>query len=293
LWEQLSSAAGAPLVNRSAQSLYPPGSTWKVVTLTGAVGAGVVTAESTYPGPATLEIGGAPVTNYGGSGYGSVTVEQATASSINTVFAQIADDLGAERLVEAAERFGVNDTPELELPVKKSLMPDPREMTKWETAWAGVGQPVGEHESPPGPQVTALQMALIAAGIANDGIVMRPYLLDSITDRAGRVLSATQPRRWVTATDAATAEAVTAMMVTVVNSGSGTRARVPGVNVAGKTGTAEVGKSVETHAWFIAFAPAEAPRVAIAIVLENAGVGGRVAAPAAQPILLKALERTK
>jgi peptidoglycan glycosyltransferase len=97
----------------------------------------------------------------------------------------------------------------------------------------------------------------------------------------------------MTATDAASAEAVTSMMVTVVRSGSGTRARVPGVNVAGKTGTAEAGKSVETHAWFIAFAPAEAPRVAIAIVLENAGVGGRVAAPAAQPILLKALERTE
>jgi len=293
LWEQLSSAADAPLVNRATQSLYPPGSTWKVVTLTGAVAAGVVTAESTYPGPASLEIGGAPVTNYGGSAYGAVTVAEATASSINTVFAQIADQLGAARLVEAAERFGVNETPELETPVKKSLMPEPREMTRWETAWAGVGQPVGEHESPPGPQVTALQMALIAGGIANDGVVMRPYLLDSITDRAGRVLSATQPRRWMTATDAATAEAVTSMMVSVVNSGSGTRARVPGVNVAGKTGTAEAGKSVETHAWFIAFAPAEAPRVAVAIVLENAGVGGRVAAPAAQPILLKALERTK
>jgi peptidoglycan glycosyltransferase len=172
-------------------------------------------------------------------------------------------------------------------------MPDPDEMTRWETAWAGVGQPVGEHDSPPGPQVTALQMALIAAGIANDGVVMRPYLLDSITDRAGRVLSATQPRRWLTATDATTANTVTEMMVTAVKSGSGTRARVPGVSVAGKTGTAETGKSVDTHAWFIAFAPADAPRIAVAIVLENAGVGGQVAAPAAQPILVKALERTK
>ena len=292
-WEDLSAAAGAPLVNRAAQSLYPPGSTWKVVTLTAAVAAGLVTPETIYQGPAKIEIGGAPVTNYGGSGYGAVTVERATASSINTVFAQIADGLGAARLVEAAERFGVNDTPALEIPVKPSLMPDPDEMTRWETAWAGVGQPVGEHDSPPGPQVTALQMALIAAGIANDGVVMRPYLLDSITDRAGRVLSATQPRRWLTATDATTANTVTEMMVTAVKSGSGTRARVPGVSVAGKTGTAETGKSVDTHAWFIAFAPADAPRIAVAIVLENAGVGGQVAAPAAQPILVKALERTK
>lgn len=172
-------------------------------------------------------------------------------------------------------------------------MPDPNEMTLWETAWAGVGQPVGEHASPPGPQVTALQMALVAAGIANDGTVMRPYLVDALSDRAGRVISSTTPRPWKNAMDPVTAERVTDIMVTVVESGSGTRARIPGVTVAGKTGTAEVGKSVQTHAWFIAFAPAEQPRVAIALVLENAGVGGRVAAPEARAVLEAALAATE
>ncbi len=291
-WDTLSGADGpAPLVNRAIQSLYPPGSTWKVVTLTGALGAGVATPETTYPGPASLVIGGAPVTNYGGSSYGTVDLRKATASSINTVFAQLAVDLGANDLVAQAERFGVNDEPPLELPAVASLMPDPDEMTTWETAWAGVGQPVGEHESPPGPQVTALQMALVSAGIANDGIVMRPYVVDTITDRTGRVVSETAPRAWTTATDEATAETVTEMMVRVVQAGSGTRAQIPGVAVAGKTGTAEAGKSVETHAWFIAFAPAENPTVAVAIVLENAGVGGREAAPAARTVLEAALGR--
>jgi peptidoglycan glycosyltransferase len=166
-------------------------------------------------------------------------------------------------------------------------------MTVWETAWAGVGQPVGEHESPPGPQVTALQMGLVAAGIANDGVVMRPYLVDAITDRAGAVLSRTQPRAWQTALGADAANTTTELMVGVIESGSGGRARIPGVRVAGKTGTAEVGKSVETHAWFIAFAPADDPRIAIAIVLENAGVGGSVAAPAARQVLETALGVTE
>ncbi|MCL4078256.1 FtsW/RodA/SpoVE family cell cycle protein [Coriobacteriia bacterium Es71-Z0120] len=292
-WKRLSSDPAAPLLDRATQSLYPPGSTFKVVTLTGAIGAGVVTPSTTLPAPARIEIGGAPVTNYGGDSYGTVTVERATAASINTVFAQIADKLGAERLVRTAEGFGFDDKPPLELAVTASVMPDPDEMTRWETAWAGVGQPVGEHDSPPGPQATALQMALVAAGIANDGVVMRPYLVESIADPAGRALSVAHPKPWKTACDAKTASTVRDMMVAVVRSGSGRRAAVPGVTVAGKTGTAEAGKGVPTHAWFIAFAPAEDPRVAMAIVLENAGVGGQVAAPAAKPVLETALKQVR
>ncbi len=181
--------------------------------------------------------------------------------------------------------------PPVEIGATASLMPVPGEMTTWETAWAGVGQPVGEHESPPGPQVTPLQMALVAAGIANDGIVMRPYLVQRITDRAGRVITATEPRRWTTATDAQTANIVSGIMVDTVASGTGTRAQIPGVAVAGKTGTAEAGGAVASHAWFIAFAPAEDPQVAVAVIIENAGPGGRVAAPVAKPVIEAALAR--
>ena len=293
-WASLTATGGpAPLVNRATMSLYPPGSTFKVVTLASALASQVATEGTRYAGPASIDIGGAPVTNYGGSAYGEVDLRRATASSINTVFGQLAADLGADRLVASSERFGLNAVPPLELPTTASLMPDPREMTLWETAWAGVGQPVGEHESPPGPQVTPLQMALIAAAVANDGVVMRPYLIDAVSDRTGRILTETTPRPWKSALDPATAATVTDLMITAVTSGSGARAALPGVTVAGKTGTAEVGKSVGTHAWFIAFAPAENPRVAVAIVLENAGVGGSVAAPAARGVLETALGVTQ
>ncbi|MBF4510330.1 MAG: FtsW/RodA/SpoVE family cell cycle protein [Aeromicrobium sp.] len=293
-WESLNATGGpAPLVNRATGSLYPPGSTYKVVTLAGALASEVATEGTRYAGPARMDIGGAPVTNYGGSAYGEVDLRRATASSINTVFGQLAVDLGADRLVATSSGFGVGAVPPLEIPTLASLMPDPREMTTWETAWAGVGQPVGEHPSPPGPQVTALQMALVASGIANDGVVMRPHLVSAVTDRSGKVISQTSARPWKSAMDPLTAATVTDLMVTAVTNGSGSAAQIPGVRVAGKTGTAEVGKSVDTHAWFIAFAPADDPRIAVAIVLENAGTGGRAAAPVARTVLQTGLEATK
>ncbi|MDZ4169722.1 MAG: FtsW/RodA/SpoVE family cell cycle protein [Coriobacteriia bacterium] len=291
-WEKLSSAAGAPLLDRTRLTLLAPGSTFKVVTLTGAYDAGVATSQTTYPGPGSMEIGNAPVTNFEGGSYGPLDLVSATAKSVNTVFAQLAVDMGPVKLVNQAVRFGFNDAPPLELPTKASLMPDPDEMTTWETAWAGVGQPVGEHESPPGPQATALQMALIASGIGNSGEVMRPHLIERIVDpTAGgtTLLGATTPRRWTRATDPQTAAQVAEAMRAVVKSGSGTRASIPGVAVAGKTGTAEVGKGRRTNAWFIAFAPAENPTVAIAVMIEGGGTGGRVAAPAAKPVLEAAL----
>lgn len=290
MWASLSDDdTAAPMVDRAGRSLYPPGSTFKIVTLAAALQNDVASLETTYTGPARLDIGGAPVTNYGGSTYGAIDLRKATASSVNTVFGQLARDVGASALVAQCEKFGIGSRVPFDLPTTTSLMPDPAEMTVWETAWAGVGQPVGEHKSPAGPQVTPLQMALITAGIANDGVVMRPYLIDAITDRSGRVITRTTPRSWTTALDPETAAAVTDAMVGVVRSGSGSRAAIQGVTVAGKTGTAEVGKSVETHAWFVAFAPSEDPQVAVAIVLENSGVGGSVAAPAARGVLEAAL----
>ncbi len=291
-WEMLAGDPGAPLIDRTRQALFPPGSTFKVITLTAAYGAGVATSQTAYPGPATIEIGNAPIRNFESNAYGRLDLVTATAKSVNTVFAQLADDLGPARLVDQADRFGFGQAPPLELPVKPSLMPDPAEMTRWETAWAGVGQPVGEHESPPGPQVTAVQMALVAAGIANGGDVMRPYLIDRIVDPtagAASPLGSTRPRLWTRATDPATAAEVSWAMREVVRRGSGMRAAVPGVAVAGKTGTAEVGEDEPTHAWFIGFAPYENPTVAVAVVLPYAGTGGRAAAPVAREVIAAAL----
>ena len=293
-WTALSAPdKGAPLIDRTRSALYPPGSTFKVVTLTGALSTGAATLQSTFPGPGTLQIGNAPVTNFEGGSYGKLDLLTATMKSVNTVFAQLAVKLGAPALVKQADLFGFDKRLGFELPAKTSLMPDPAQMTTWETAWAGVGQPVGEHSSPAGPQATVLQMALVAASIADNGVVMQPFVVGSILDRLGRNAGTTQPAQLSTATDPATAQLVKGVMEKVVTGGSGTRAAIPGVKVAGKTGTAEVGKSVATNAWFIGFAPADNPTVAIAIMIEGGGIGGRVAAPAAKPVLEAALSAQK
>ncbi len=289
-WAELQAPdSGAPLIDRARLALYAPGSTFKVVTLTGALASGVATPETVLPGPGSMDIGNAPVTNFEGGSYDRIDLVRATMKSVNTVFAQLAVQMGAPALVKQADRFGFDTKVPYELPVKTSLMPDPAEMTTWETAWAGVGQPVGEHESPAGPQSTVLQMALVAAGIANKGVVMVPQVVGSVRDRAGRELAGSRPKAFTTATDAATAEQVNGIMQKVVSGGSGARAQIDGVKVAGKTGTAEVGKGQPTNAWFIAFAPADNPTVALAIMIEGGGIGGQVAAPAAKPVLEAAL----
>ena len=260
------------------------------MTLTGALASGVATPGTTYPGPASLDIGGGKVTNFESGAYGDITLKKATENSVNTVFAQVAVALGAKRLVDQARAFGFDKPDPLELATVPSVMPAPETATTWETAWAGVGQPVGQR-GVAGPVSTPLQMALVAAGIANNGVVMRPYIVDHAADRAGAPLTTAIPLPWTTATDPATAATVRDLMISVVQNGSGTRAAVKGVTVAGKTGTAEASKKEQTHAWFIAFAPAESPTVAMAIILENAGVGGQVAAPAAKGVLEAALAR--
>jgi cell division protein FtsW (lipid II flippase)/cell division protein FtsI/penicillin-binding protein 2 len=292
-WAALSKDPAAPLVDRAVASLYPPGSTFKVVTLTKVLSSGIANANTVLTAPGVLTIGGGKVTNFEGAGFGSATLAQATRSSINTVYAQLGVTLGASRLVQQARAYGFDAQVPFELSVAPSLMPDPAAMTTWETAWAAVGQPVGAH-AVKGPVATAMKMALVASGVANGGVVMRPYLVAHTADAAGVPIATTQARALTTATDAATAAAVRALMVQVVASGSGAAARISGTVIAGKTGTAEVGKGITPDAWFIAFGPASpgsTPRLSMAIVLENAGVGGRVAAPAARTVLLAGLRK--
>jgi peptidoglycan glycosyltransferase len=290
-WKKLTSdPVAAPLVNRATTALYPPGSTFKVVTLTGFLANGVGTPDTSYPAPATTIIGGGKVTNFQGTGYGSATVTEATEKSINTVYAQMGVALGAPRLVAQADAYGFDHKLPFGLPVRTSRMPRPAGMNTWETAWAAVGQPVSSTPKPAvGPVATPLQMALVAAGIADDGVMMKPYLVRAVTDPAGKPLSETQASQWLVATSPATAATVKQLMIDVVRNGSGRRAAIPGVQVAGKTGTAEASKSQLPHAWFIGFAPADAPTVAVAVVLENAGVGGEQAAPAAKQVIQSGL----
>lgn len=290
-WDTLSTEKGSPLVDRVRQSLTAPGSTFKVVTLTGAYAHDVATPSSQFKGPGSMEIGGAKVTNFEGGSYGLIDLQTATAKSINTVFAQLAVKLGAQNLVAQSEQFGFNRRVPYELPVKGSLMPNPTEMTTWETAWAGSGQPVGTHSSPAGPQATVFQMGLVAATIANDGKLVWPHIYDHIESPTGEILSITKkPSSWLTACSPEVAHQVTSAMIDVVDHGSGVGAKLSGVKIAGKTGTAEISKGLPTNAWFIAFAPADNPRIAVAIMIEGGGTGGRVAAPAAKELIRQALE---
>jgi cell division protein FtsI/penicillin-binding protein 2/cell division protein FtsW (lipid II flippase) len=293
-WMQLSSdPRAAPLVNRATSALYPPGSTFKVVTLTGSLAAGTTTPSKVYPAPASIVIGGGKVTNFHGAGFGTATVTKATANSINTVFAQVATGLGASGLVGQADAFGFDNKLPFTLPTRTSRMTPAASMNEWETAWAGCGQPVSSTPGKPaaGPAATPLQMALVAAGVAEGGRVMEPYLVKDVTSSAGRSLMVvpTGGKVWRIGTDPATAATVRDLMVNAVANGSGRRASIPGVQVAGKTGTAEVSKALEPHAWFIGFAPAANPTVAVAVVFENAGVGGEEAAPAARRVMEAAL----
>ncbi|MCL2819135.1 MAG: penicillin-binding transpeptidase domain-containing protein, partial [Actinomycetia bacterium] len=295
--ETLKTNSTAPLLDRARSTLLAPGSTFKVVTLTAALADKVATPDTVYSAPGVLEIGNAPVTNFDKESYGEISLTTATAYSVNTVFGQLAVELGADRLVNQAERFGFNQTIPYTLEIETSLMPAGEEMTTWETAWAGIGQPVGEqsssHPSPAGPQATVFQMALVAAGIANGGEIMQPYVIDytQTADGTAVLLSHTSPRKWLTATDAITARQISEVMQATVASGAGAAAQIEGVTIAGKTGTAESGAGREPDGWFIVYAPVEDPQIAIAIVVEQGGLGGYAAAPVARPMLEAALSR--
>ncbi len=256
------------LFNRATYGLYAPGSTFKTVTLALAIDNGIATLDSVYSSPGTIEIGGADVSTIGETSYGNITLQRAFAVSSNTVFAQVGEQLGAEALVEGASAFGVGEEIDTDFGIATSLMPDPSEMTLWELAWAAVGQPVGEHESPAGPQVTVVQMAMVAAAIANDGEVMTPYVVDHISSPEGAIVSRTTPTVYGQACSAETAEQVTEAMAAVVSSGTGTAAQISGAEVIGKTGTAQTSIN-DDNSWFIGTATANGQSVTIAIVVED------------------------
>ncbi len=287
----LAGAAGGDgeLVNRATQTLYAPGSTFKAVTLAAALDTGTAGDDSSYAAPASMDIGGAPVTNYHGREYGALTVKEATERSANTVFAQIADQLGASTLVGYASRFGFNGDIAQDFDLAKSLMPEPGEMTEWETAWAGVGQPVGEHASPAGPQTTVMQMAAAMAAIANDGVAMRPYLVDSVLSAGGAVVSQTKAQVYGQAMSKAAARDEQGILRGVVEEGTGSAAAVGDADVIGKTGTAETSDAA-SDAWFVGTATRGDTSVTVAIVIEKGDNGGAVAAPRASEIFACALD---
>ena len=264
------SSSSSELYNRATQALYPPGSTFKMVTLATALEDGVADEDTIFDSPGQMDIGNAEVSNFGDYSYGNITLARATHLSSNTVFGQLGVMMGAQRLVEGAERFGFNKQIAFDLPLAMSLMPDPNEMTEWETAWAAAGEPVGEHASPAGPQATVLEMALVGSALGNEGALMQPYLVDSVHNAAGERSYQASPTRWGQVVSGETARRVMEVLKGVVASGTGTAAQISGVEVAGKTGTAEH-KGQPDDKWFVGIAPADDAKVVVAVALERVG----------------------
>lgn len=282
-----SGGADTSMYDRATLALYTPGSTFKVLTLASALENGLATLDTTYDSPGRMEIGGADVVSIGERGHGTISLAKAFALSSNTVFGQVADGLGAEKLVATARAFGYGQQLGLDFTTAASVMPNPEEMTEWELAWAGAGQPVGQGHTP-GPQATVMQNALMAATIANNGIAMNPYVVSQILAPDGTVLKTTRGRSIGQAVSSGTAAQVKQAMLDVVQNGTGSAAAIAGVKVAGKTGTAET-NNANANSTFVGFAPYDTPTVAIAVVIEQNAKGEESAAAVGGQVLRAAL----
>jgi peptidoglycan glycosyltransferase len=281
------SSDSSELYNRATQALYAPGSTFKMVTLAAALQDKIATADTVYDSPGEIDLGNALVTNVKKRNYGKITLEQAMWYSSNTVFGQVGVELGSELLVQMACSFGFNEEISFDLPLTTSLMPEPSEMTTWETAWAACGEPVGEHESPAGPQATVLQMAMIGSAIANGGDLMQPYLVEGVYNAQGARSYTASAKKLSSVISSATAKEEIEIMKGVVTEGTGSKAALDTATVAGKTGTHERGDGTD-DSWFVGIAPADNPSVVVAVVIEQGESGA--GASAAHDVLETSLE---
>jgi peptidoglycan glycosyltransferase len=277
----------SPLFNRAAQGQYPPGSTFKVVTAAAGLENDVITPETPIDAPGVLEVEGQPLENDFGESFSGATLDTALTNSVNTWFGQLGQDVGNEPLFETMEKFGFNARPAIDLPedavAKSGVFGEDEELLR-------SGDPVDLARLAIGQErllVTPLQMAEVTAAIANGGRLMKPQIWSRVIDPDGRVIQRLDPSEYSQPISAETAAELTTAMEGVVTEGTGTNAAISGVPVAGKTGTAETpgnescgGGVEENQAWFIGFAPADDPEIAIAATVEcTPQFGNDVAAP--------------
>jgi peptidoglycan glycosyltransferase len=281
----------APLFNRAEAGLYIPGSAFKVVTAAAALDSGRFTVDSTFNDPGYCTEYGKPVYNFadqsGPERFGSVNFTQALQHSINAVFCEVGKALGGRKILEYAKRFGFYSVPPLETPVNERAISGLYNKGK-------LFYPKNDFQVDPGRlafgqerlQVTPIQMAMVTATIANGGLLMRPYVVERVVAPDGSTVTRTKPDSLGRAISENTATDLAGMMEQVVRGGTGTAAQIPGIRVAGKTGTAETGANHVNTTWFICFAPIENPKVAVAVVLERqSATGGTTAAPIAKSIM--------
>ena len=282
----LNRAPGSPLFTRATQGRYPPGSTMKVVTAAAALDSGKFTPDSVLDGSSPKTIGGVPLANDGGESFGPTNLTNALTHSINTVWGQVGEKLGKHTMADYMSRFGFNRDPPLDYPSEQmtpSGIFDKGRLLQ-PTQAVDIGRvAIGQERL----QVTPMQMAMVAAAVGNDGKLMRPHLTDRVVRKDGRIKQRIEPDLFSKVMSKDTSDKLAEMMTNVVKEGTGTAAALSGLQVAGKTGTAEVGPNNEfTQPWFIAFAPVNNPRVAIAVTVEKThGQGGTVAAPIAKQVM--------
>lgn len=260
-WDALHTEDGV-FVPRATSGLYPPGSAMKIITA--AAAAENMLDGEIYEDTGKLVIDGQEIVNYNKKVYGTLDMDTAFAKSSNTYFAYIADMLGKDKLQKTAENFYFNRPIPFDIPLKTSTLL--KNHSRNNVAAVGYGQ--GD------TLTTPLHMAMIAATIANDGVMMQPYVVDKTHTPDGKKIHENTPKILTRSISPMSANRVEEMMCACVREGTGTGAQISGITVAGKTGTAEVGGDKKDHAWFVAYAPVENPKIAVSIVLENAGTTG-------------------
>jgi penicillin-binding protein A len=273
----------------------PPGSTFKVVTAAAALDSGRYTPDSLINGKSPITVSGTPLSNDNNEQFGDVTLTKALTLSINTVFAQVAEKLGRNTMKKYMERFGFDGKPPLDYPssqidesgeISRSGRVLPATDNHVDLGRMGIGQDK--------LQATSLQMAMVAAAVANGGKLMKPHLTDKIIDHDGRTVNTIDPSVMSDVMSSTTAAELTTMMRSVVEEGTGQTVNLPGLDIAGKTGTAQIGNpgSNLTRPWFIAFSPSRSPKIAIAVTIARSqgGFGATVAAPIARQVLQQLLK---
>ncbi|UWG96172.1 penicillin-binding protein 2 [Dehalobacter sp. DCM] len=283
-WDAILARQNSPLLNH-AFSLFPPGSTMKIVTSGAIFRAGLDTTEL-FKCEGKTVINGQTIPEQNGKVHGWVNYDLALAYSCNTYFAQYGIKAGAQNFLKALSDFGFGqDIPfELYVPPSSVTNEDPLPQTLGANLLASSAFGQGE------VMVSPFHMALITAGVANNGKIMAPHLIDSVLDSKQNRIYKRTPEIWLSPLSESNAEIIKSGMILAVNKGSAAPGALPDVQVAAKTGSAETGGNEDTHAWYVAFAPADDPKIAVAVLVEHGGTGSGAAAPIAKAVIEKALE---
>ena len=277
-------------LNRATQAEYAPGSTFKVVTATAGIDSGAYTPNSVIDGKSPLTVSGVPLENDGNQNWGPQSLTTAMINSINTIFAQVAERVGRPTMTEYMQRFGFYSKPPLDFPPNQIRASNCCELVSRALPPASPDEDIGRIGiGQGGVAVTPLQMAMVAAAVANGGKLMVPHLTTRVVNADGVTVKTINPSVYGQVMKRSTAQQVTQMMTKVVEEGTGTTVQFGGISIAGKTGTASIGPSGGglTEPSFLAFAPANDPKVAIDVIVDRSqgGYGATVAGPIAKAVL--------